>query len=217
MIKNFFVIKDKTSLKKNTILWKAIKFYVSAQIIVLIFLICLFSFLKILGIDPTIFKEKELDDSFYNSSVSIALIAPILEELAFRLGLSFNKKHILISFPLLVFFLLKIFLGKTSEMLFLFIAVSFFSLVVIYFSKTTFWENYKIKWGKQAIISTTFLFAFCHIANFSIEINYLPIYFLLCLPQVVMGITFTYLRLNHSFLSAVIMHIAINSFSVLVL
>ena len=76
-----------------------------------------------------------------------------------------------------------------------------------------FWDNIKNKHGKLIIWCFTLLFAFLHINNYTIDADIIPMYFLMCLPQLIMGITLVYFRLNLGFFYAVAFHSLLNAFS----
>lgn len=87
--------------------------------------------------------------------------------------------------------------------------------VLLYFVPDRFHEQTHTRFEKQIIILSIVLFALTHLVNFEIKLSYLPIYILLCSPQLIMGATFSYLRLNLGFSYAVAAHIIINSISAL--
>lgn len=215
IIKTFYLNKDKKQLTKKQIAIKAVKFYVSAQLVVLLILGFAFLGLRFFNFDIDSFKEKMSLGSFSNTPLYIALIAPVYEEIAFRLGLSFKKLHIAIALSFLFLIFSNFFTGYNGFItgrlaVCVFIFIAFFSI------SQNFWNGYRTRFGKPTIIFFTFLFALAHLNNFDINEKYFPIYVLFCLPQLIMGITFTYLRINLNFISAVLMHIFINSFSVLI-
>lgn len=213
---NFWKDNDKKYLNSKQIWWKALKFYLFAQLFVFCLLVIGFVFAKFFDVDMEMFEEREMKDNFYNSRISIVLIAPLIEEIAFRLNLSFKKIHILISLPVLSIIFLSVLLKDLEYILLLKIIIPACLFILLWFISQEFLDQCRHEFGKQAVIIILLLFAFAHINNFNIHYNYLPVYFLLCLPQLVMGITFSYLRLNISFTAAVLMHICVNGFSVLI-
>lgn len=215
-MRNFFLVRDKYNLSKKSIIKKALKFYVLSQLGAFFILFLLYFVLRFWGIDINRLRERELSVGFYNTPISIVVFAPILEEIAFRLGLSFRRKDLILSLPILLFFLLSYLGDGFSAFLIEKIILSSILCIALYFSSQKFWTRYRQVLGKQTVIFMTILFALGHINNFDVQTNYLFIYPLLVLPQLVMGITFTYLRLNLHFVAAVLMHILVNSISVLV-
>lgn len=215
IIKTFYLDEDKKQLTKKQIIIKAIAFYVTTQIVVFLGLLFTFLSLRFFDFDTNYFKEKTSSNSFSNLPFYIAIIAPIYEEIAFRLGLSFKKIHIAISLSFL-FLIFSSFLTSYNEFIAIKLVVCFFIFIIISFTSQNFWNEYQRRFGKQTIIFFTLLFALAHINNFDVNATYFFIYVFFCLPQLVMGIAFTYLRMNLSFISAVLMHILVNSFSILI-
>ena len=130
-------------------------------------------------------------------------------------GTSQEKRHIAISLPILLFIFASILTGgyKVYILYKCIICVLFFLSLLLVSQK--FWTTCFKKNGKIIIIIFTLLFGFLHLSNFEIQLKFFPLYLLYCTPQVVMGITFTYLRLNAGFSWALLGHIAANSLSVL--
>lgn len=136
-------------------------------------------------------------------------IAPIFEELLFRLNLVINKKN-LIGFLITCLFLAIFFFFKGSNLkLILFISILLiFLIILIYFTqyKLIIISNYRF-----IFYSTAILFGLLHIFNYSgittSNIVWTP---LLVIPQIIMGLLLGYLRVTYGFIYAVICHSLIN-------
>ncbi|HBX46351.1 hypothetical protein [Limibacterium fermenti] len=216
IVNDFYTNSDKKRLPKKKIIAKGISFYLLALFLVLVSLGLLYFILKLTDIDthqfqPVDSKTLKISDSIW----FIVLIGPIMEEIGFRLGLSFRKRDMMVSFPVFVFIAMSIFSGDYLHFLIPKIGVSILLFLFIYLLPEHLFGKYKIKYGSKIIIGMTFLFALAHLVNFKLNMVFLPIYLLLCLPQLIMGMTFTYFRLNLGFLYAISAHILINSLSVL--
>jgi hypothetical protein len=156
------------------------------------------------------------------TSFFVVLFGPLIEELGFRFALSFKRVHIFISVSVLSFMFLSLWLGRGF-----FADILFKALISLLIGSVTLLVNQKRydivqqKYGLQIIWLTIMLFGFSHIVNYKIE-NFMqiPIALMMCLPQVLMGIVFTYIRLNLGFLFGLLLHSLINgisfSFSLLV-
>lgn len=214
-LREFCRATDKTQLKRKTIFIKAFSFYFSAMLLTLAILAMVFVLLKAIGVDTKQFVHEEARSFVAEKWYFVAIIAPVFEELVFRLGLSFKKRHVNISISLFVFFVLSIIWDGYTERILYKLIISTLVFIALSFVSSEFWISFKKKYDNIAIIIITVSFGIIHLVNFSINPIWLPLYIFLCIPQVIMGITFTYLRLNTSFLFAVLAHILVNSFSIL--
>ncbi len=211
----FYNSSDKIQYSKKEILFKAIGFYIFYQIAVFISISILFFILKHQGLNIDDFRSTArhlVPEKWY----IIMFLAPVFEEFIFRLGLSFKKIEINISISFLCLGLLNMFWGNLYHNIIIKLLISILLFFSLSFFSQSFWTRYSEKYGKYTIIIISLLFGLMHIFNFPrLSIAFLPIYLWLCLPQIVMGITFSYLRLNAGFIFSIIAHILINSFFVL--
>jgi hypothetical protein len=150
-----------------------------------------------------------------NSLLSVlflgAILAPITEELAFRLALIPKPLFIAISTALTARFLVKssLILTAIPDTLFLTLILPLIILVITYSTvkKPTIWpsilniyrDHYRI-----IFYALTILFGIIHIFNFS-QIN--PAYTLiLTLPQVIVGLLLGYIRVQYAVKYSMILH-----------
>lgn len=217
MYKTFYLKTDKQVLSKRDIITKGIIFYIKngiAAVATVGISICLLRFFKIADINyfksniPKAFDIHHQPLHFFFISV---ILYPMIEELTFRLGTDLQKKNIIISLSFLLLILIDLSTGyhyfdKLQYKLPICVcwALLLYSIPEKYF-------HIKKRWKRgMAIYAITITFALMHIANYSFQIPYLPIYCILCLPQFVMGITFVYFRLNLGFLYGYACHAFIN-------
>ena len=160
----------------------------------------------------SVFKSKKTidDDTIFNFLV-ISLIAPVLEELAFRFSLRINRLTISISLAVQLIFYLN--LLKFIHVNFNFrIILMIIAAIVFYFSiskKLSIYLTLKINFY---IYLNLLVFTLIHAFNFSyFEVHqylYIPI---LVSLQFFFGLYLSYVRLKHNFLYVVGFHIFHNS------
>ena len=213
MILKFYSSIDNNLLTKKKIILKSISFYIVSQMVVRLSIGIFYFALKFLNIDPYLFYPHSIKNIVPDKWYLIIFIGPVIEEIAFRLGISFNKKDLVISLPVLCFILLSAALGGYSSQVVLKCIISLCLFIFLIALPQDFSVRYASKFGKQTVVGLVFLFGFLHLFNFDISVRYLPVYIFLCSPQIVMGITFSYLRLNAGFIYAIGAHIIVNCIS----
>ncbi|GAB2609031.1 hypothetical protein GCM10026987_03580 [Belliella aquatica] len=134
----------------------------------------------------------------------VTIIAPLFEELQFRLPLSEKRKHFI--FPILItlsFILIQI-LDNVSWLKFSIYSTYFIFLVFIFFRKERDFKNPKID-----IFGTTIFFALLHSFNYELSelngVEYLSI-LLAVLPQFIGGLMLAYIRIRFGFWYGVFFH-----------
>lgn len=149
------------------------------------------------------------------------LLAPLIEETAFRLSLKFKPIYLSISATLLFFYIISKFYFKTGyinldNQFLLRIALSIIVGVMIYlvskrFAKklNAFWEL-NFKWIYYVSI---ILFGFVHITNFEMNTKNLMLIPILTLPQSVGGIFMGYIRIKYGFVFVCLFHVINNLFA----
>lgn len=150
-----------------------------------------------------------------NKTVGLILfgvfIAPVYEEIIFRLLLKLDKKNIgVFTVTILTLIFLSFFKNKLIYLFFLSVLlITIFSFFFFFKRKCKSFVNDNHKyfyWG------SSILFGILHAANFSGNI-YLIISLSLFLgsPQIVLGFILGYIRMNYGFLYGILFHIIINS------
>jgi hypothetical protein len=145
---------------------------------------------------------------------------PVIEESLFRLPLKFSVNNIAISLSVLFYFLLSKFIFKTpiinfTSFFFLRLAVSLIFFVSIRFIlNLRFYKQLEALWGKNYSIiyrSLCLFFAWVHITNYDYSIALIMLMPLITLPQFIISLYLSYIRLKYGFLHSVIFHSAVNA------
>ncbi|WP_427871524.1 CPBP family glutamic-type intramembrane protease [Flavobacterium sp. MMS24-S5] len=190
---------------QNNVFEKKNIFYILKCLSVVVIVGIVTEILKfILSIDePT---SSKVEESFFKNiflgSIGIVLIAPILEEIVFRLPLKKNN-HYLSSITLCVFLFLSASLFFLRIMCLLYIG----AILLYQFDKKLVMPDCLTK--NIIIVLSIVTFVSLHFANYQEEqLNSLPVFskIFLFLPQLVVGLILTAVRLKTFFLNAVIIH-----------
>ena len=148
----------------------------------------------------------------WKNVLSIILIAPILEELAFRMYLRPRKYVFSISLSFLVTGTLNGFMELDNmEKLILF---GLSMLVFLVIERSFILEKFMLFWKKQFPVifyTSAVIFGFIHYGNFEntqhFHLFLLP---LLTLPQVFLGVMLGFIRMQHGLHYAMLFHVALN-------
>lgn len=175
-------------------------------------------------------KESSLNELFQKTSflygiTYICIIGPIMEELAFRIGLQFSRVNFSLMITFLFFYifreLLSIYYSEHFEELLdfknLILATSLGLLTFTVITKNKKIEFYlRELWKKYSFLifwGSFIIFGGFHIFNFDLSkqiIYWLP---LLILPQISSGIILGYTRLKYGITYSIMVHIIINTFA----
>lgn len=160
----------------------------------------------------------------YYLFILMVIFAPLLEEVLFRLWLSFKKSHILLSLMVLMWILITKFQGiiiynqqidfKFFKNLFLaiFLGVFVFNIGSFLPIKKLNFNYFKVLYWISCIS-----FGLIHIFNFSpFKMNILWVYPFLILPELFAGFLLGYLRLQKGFFVGLALHCSINLLPALV-
>ena len=148
--------------------------------------------------------------------LKIVLIAPLLEEIFFRLPLKLRRAGFGLSLALLVYRLTVphfFSFDLTDSMYYLAagaaLTVFLFFLFVL---PTSVIDLIRERYFKHFFYASALMFAFVHITNFG-PLNYQLFLFypLYTLPQFFLGLSIAYIRMKHGFFSGLALHALINS------
>jgi hypothetical protein len=226
-IKNPFYTENKFAINN-----KNISAFASCFCVCYLIIICVSMFLSVLDYIlvhkfafPSIRNDlKFTNTAFINKDILNAILvltlAPVVEELIFRLSLIPKRRYILIILVLITYTILG---GKFNNLTFfqdiykivIFFASSLFSILIFY----------KINLGKvrnfiknhYTLYFYIFVFAFglIHILNIKIiHWNMFYLYPIFVLPQLILGFAIAYLRNTIHFLYGLLMHIVVNFIAV---
>ena len=204
----FSRLDDSKRLSRKRILLFAILFFVATRIITAIAIGCTTALYKeAWGVDAMAalnfganldaLKEEALQNGFAATILMVAIGAPLLEECAFRLALSFRKRDVSIGLGAMTLFLASRFLHSWWWSLLPAVAVA---AVVWFATKEEFWNSLQPRWLKTAAILSAVLFGLAHMfAMHGLTPELLPLALLICLMLFFAGATFVYLRVNLGF------------------
>ena len=168
------------------------------------------------GGDPT----THMGNATWKTILKLLLVAPICEEIIFRLGLAFNRKTDALwigILPLVV--ALYFFKCKTWYIILalLVVGVVIFSLVCRFTTEEQ-WLEWRKKYLKYAVWITAIAFGLIHlIAMSTINIQLLPFILTTILMPFLGGCAVTYARVNLNFFWGILFHMAINVPSILMI
>ncbi len=204
--------------EKTNMLTTSIKVY-----LVLLLMIILANVIKILISklfftvpvnEVTTFFES-LKDHHLQFFILVAILAPIAEEIIFRLSLVFNPAYLAISFSLLI----SLIIHKLTSFL-----PALISLVPLFFVFYYLAVHYKLLidrlWNKHLgvlVYLSSLSFGLLHIGNYQFVETYqyciIPV---LIFPQLTMGFLLSFVRLYYKYgiLICILVHIIMNAFSV---
>lgn len=157
---------------------------------------------------------------YWKAILYVSLIGPIIEEIIFRLPLSFKSKHIAIAFGFALVLLAKIIPGLGNQNLTINIlaraalfAVGYFALLKSLPQNTAL--NKKTQ--KGFILASIIVFGLLHTFNYApFQWGIVFIYPLYVLPQLFMGWFLTYIRFKNGFIWGIALHVLINSVIMLI-
>ena len=167
----------------------------------------------------TNFQKTVTDFNLIRSSLAILIIAPIFEELLFRLHLNFNRLNLFFSILILISLLVSQLINNGFQYLYVFLFLFYFIYIIItylnknYISKKTYLIFFHV------IINSLFfsIFHMLNIDDFKIE-NFIE-YLFYVMPMFVFGISFSYIRIRTNIFWAIFAHFLSNllPFSILIL
>ena len=149
----------------------------------------------------------------------ICIVGPFIEEILFRLWLSFKKIDISLSLSLFIFYLVNTFvnhnslyniqINKSFYFAIVFTLLMFFLLVKQIDSRQLIFI--KDKYLNLSIFISCLFFGLIHIKNFiPLHLNILWAYPFFVLPQLLFSFMLSYLRLNKGFIWSLLLHSTVN-------
>ncbi|MDO4320469.1 MAG: hypothetical protein Q4C34_07825 [Bacteroidales bacterium] len=208
---------DYTIHSKKWIIGYGLLFWLVSRIVAMCLVVGCIAIYNSVGIDPETATRFSGDPetaatlgSWLYILLTVSLVAPVLEECIFRLGLSFRRVHVALaaaSVPAYFLWQSLGFLTVVSAIIYVGIIAAVFSL--IYFLTTdSFWQKQKARHLRSAIWITAIGFGLIHLIAFSdYSLALLP--YMLCVVTVPLfaGFAITYYRINLGFGWGVGMHI----------
>ena len=192
--------------------YKKVNVWVFILIITSIFI---FDVFFILGI--SFFKLENIDIStggleFYKNKWFLYLIpcllVPVIEELSCRLFLKKSLINSYISLSLITFILILLLQNRKIYSLDLYVlntlVFSFFIWLSL-FSFKKYFVNIKIT-DRTIFYGSAILFSLLHLSNYSFQINELPKYLFLIIPQLCSGLIYGYIRVKNGIIYSILLH-----------
>ncbi|VDH03539.1 Uncharacterised protein [Bergeyella zoohelcum] len=210
-----FLIKGKLSQNSFGLIGN-LKFVVSRYFGVLfsfLILAIIFSFFGMLKSDGEVTSgiEKKFPDGI--RILLVCIIAPVLEELIFRLPLKINKINLSISlvcFSLFMFFLMKSNFPQNDILRYLFVCILFFSCLYLilyrYNDVNAFLKNHYIIFLHLLTIS----FCLAHFGNYNFKTKSIVPY-LIMFSVLLNGYLFSYVRLRFGIQYSIFIHMFHNT------
>jgi len=154
-------------------------------------------------------------DATLNSLAYIIFLAPLLEELVFRLPLRLTKTTLSISLAVFFIVVIKLFFIQEYNYIIYLLSIPLFIIINgllsykknIYLKIKTFWEKHFL----YVFYFFSMIFGLSHLFNYN-EIHWWMILSspLLTLPHIIMGFFLGFIRLNYGFLYSFLFHATIN-------
>ena len=159
------------------------------------------------------------DFSFIKRYLIIAVYAPIVEELAFRIGLKFSLKNITLATFALIVSLLRI-LVKLEWSIALLLATLAATIIYFTLKRKSLFNYFNNLWTKNKLLlfySSLLIFSFLHLTNYKITLELILFSPIIILPRIIGGLMLSYVRFKTGIITAIGLHIINNSLPVLIL
>ncbi len=163
---------------------------------------------------PLVYKGADFVKSKYNPFwlfIIINILAPLIEELAFRLPLKRKKAFLYIALTVLSYFVICIYKGYSYYSLDQYLPIRIGGALllsgVLYFllKKCYFRSRFSI-----IVYLNILLFSLLHVLNYSFELANIPLLIVKIIPQLFLGLLLSYFRVRLGFLFACGFHILNN-------
>lgn len=193
--------------------YKLVSFF--KETLTLLFFILLvkmvFSIIQVIVLNPhklpIIDKKSLLEIIFYS-----LILGPIIEELAFRLPLIFNKRNFCISSFFLTYSITALifknyYLGIVLGLIIFIFFQLLFNELKLNLLRKWFTRNYKIIFYIYII-----LFGYMHLFSYDISLGETWIYSpLICFPHIISGFIYSYMRIKYNIWASILLHFLFNS------
>lgn len=191
-----------------------------------IILLCIDAFSGLIFAAPLIHFNlfpslKPIDFNFYNI-LKISLLAPIFEELIFRLPLRSSTTNVVLSISMLVSLLFRKWVIPNIFFTAILFLILFFSLFVIIQKANgirIMMEDFSSQYFPKIFYFQALLFGFLHLSNFNLDIKYFYLFPIFILNYIFAGCLWGYLRIKYAngLILCISSHILANSIYCLML
>ena len=217
--------RSRRSVLKESILFYLQYILISFAVIVFVLALC-----KVLNIEIQNVNSLKGDQSedILHSIALMAFVGPCVEEVIFRLWHSFRREHIMLSMFVIAYTLLTKCLPHSHDVFIGSVQSDFFELPVLktslslvlaascFLVNTEWLHGFTSKYGRAMIISSIIIFALLHLTNIRCAWYLYPFLVCMCLPQFILGVSATNLRLNVGFWAGLAFHCAVNLVTILI-
>ena len=210
---------DYLILSRRKIFFTALKALVLLMLSAILFRIACICFYFTQGINPMELTKFGGDPTFYignatwKTIVKLMVVAPVLEEVMFRLGLSFKYKTVALWLGLLPV-VTGFYLFHCRDWRILLVLIGFgvlLSWLVIRFTKDKDWDAWRSKYIIPAMWISAISFGLVHLKAFTVlNLQVLPFALATILVPMAGGCAVTYARVNLGFWWGVLLHCMIN-------
>ena len=209
---------------------ESVLYYIKYMVLSYIIIVLVLLLLKILNfnVDNVNSLKNQANSYLLYNVILIVFIGPFVEETIFRLWHSFKKRQIFFSlFTVIYCGLTKvilphnhdIFIGKIQSDYFeypvLKIVLSLLVAASVFLLNDLRLKIIAKKYGKSLILISISIFALLHLTNIRCDWYLYPFLICMCIPQFIMGVSITNIRLNIGFVWGLLFHCAINMLTVL--
>ena len=196
---------DKTKMSQKRMFKYIATFFVFTVLLSVFLQIVCMSIYDLAGLNPT--QMTTFGGSYENfngvstsSKILLLISAPLIEELIFRLFLSFKKEAVALWLGILPSLIILYFFRKQTEALVLLIPGAITYLILLKYSSQNFWDKFKTKYIKSTICFSAIAFGLVHLTAFShLTLELIPYAICICFSPFMGGCIFSYLRVNMGF------------------
>ena len=206
-----------------------IKYMVFAfGVIVLVLVVSRLGGIELNNVMSTASHREQVRDNLLFWLLQLSLFGPLIEEVLFRLWLSFKRGHIAISVFVLSYVILTLSLPHAHDVYVGSVKSNYFehvllkmtisallSLCVLFISQERL-DKITERRKHQVILVSLCAFALLHLGNIRCAWYLYPLMTIMCLPQLILGTTITHYRLHRNFATGLIFHCVVNLATVLV-
>jgi hypothetical protein len=152
--------------------------------------------------------NKISDFSFLKKVFVLAIYSPIIEELAFRIGLKFSKWNVIIMFTFSSFTFIKLYFISDWFFSILTSLILGFIVFIIFNNKIIFNSIEKFWWQNKRLVFyfSLFVFSFMHLNNYNITYELILFSPIVVSSHICAGFIFSYTRLKLGIVLAMILH-----------
>jgi len=207
LIKTGYTKKKYFGLKSKILFITKILFVLILFKIVSIILIGLLEGLVVFNMPENIDMLKINEFTLLKRILIIIILSPVLEELAFRIGLKFSKSNFIIMLMGMSFFISRSFFKwEWLNSIMLITLVGILLYVIIKEKSISKLTNFWLYNPKLIFYSLLISFSYMHLKNYNISYELLLFSPIILLPNILGGIIYSYVRLSLGTFLSILLH-----------